>query len=109
MTGSISFICLSVLRKVSNIQPVGVMCLSLLQDAVIRNFEIIGEAAKRVSLELKQRYPQIAWRSAAGFRDVLIHNYMGVDTAQVWQTVEQHVPVLKQYIIAILADLDAQP
>ena len=82
---------------------------SLLQDAVIRNFEIIGEAAKHVSLELKQRYPQIAWRSAAGFRDVLIHNYMGVDTAQVWQTVEQHVPVLKQQIIAILADLDAQP
>jgi uncharacterized protein with HEPN domain len=38
----------------------------------------------------------------------LIHNYMGVDTTQVWQTVEQHVPVLKQHIVAILADLDAQ-
>jgi uncharacterized protein with HEPN domain len=62
------------------------------QDAVVRNFEIIGEAAKRVSNATRHRFPGIPWGRIAGFRDVLIHQYEGVDQEQVWVRVEQDLP-----------------
>jgi uncharacterized protein with HEPN domain len=68
---------------------------SMAQDAVMRNFEIIGEAAKRLSEATKSRCPEIPWRRVAGFRDVLIHAYMGVDTAEVWNVIETHLPGLR--------------
>jgi uncharacterized protein with HEPN domain len=77
------------------------------QDAVVRNFEIVGEAAKRISDELKQRHPQIPWQRIAGFRDVLIHQYMGVDLNEVWRIVEQDVPTLRTQIAALLTQPEA--
>jgi uncharacterized protein with HEPN domain len=47
----------------------------MMQDAIIRNFEVMGEATKRLTIELRQHYPQVPWKKMAGFRDVLIHNY----------------------------------
>ncbi len=64
----------------------------LLQDAVERNFEIIGEASKRVSTPLREEFPGVPWREMAGFRDVLIHGYDHVIASQVWKAVEAHVP-----------------
>jgi uncharacterized protein with HEPN domain len=61
------------------------------QDAVIRNFEVIGEAAKRLPPEFIVLYPQIPWRRMAGFRDILIHAYDRVDMDEIWNIVEQHV------------------
>lgn len=66
------------------------------QHAVERNIEIIGEAAKRLSPELKARHPGIAWRRVAGMRDVLIHDYPGVEAEIVWGVVANHLPELKQ-------------
>jgi uncharacterized protein with HEPN domain len=63
------------------------MTSNLIQDAVIRNFEIIGEATKRLSPELRQTYPNIPWRRMAGFRDILIHSYMTIDTSTIWQAI----------------------
>ena len=57
---------------------------SLVQDAVVRNYEIIGEAAKNVSEEFRVQHPEIDWRGMAGFRDVLIHQYFGIDLINVW-------------------------
>lgn len=70
------------------------MASHILQDAVIRNFEVIGEAAKQLSEEFKSHYPEVPWQRVAGFRDILIHNYMGVDLDEVWNVIEQSLPEL---------------
>jgi uncharacterized protein with HEPN domain len=67
----------------------------ILQDAVIRNFEVIGEAAKQLSPDLRARYDAVPWRRVAGFRDVLIHNDMGVDLNEVWNVIEKDLPLLR--------------
>ena len=70
----------------------------ILQDAVIRNFEVIGEAVKKLSPELRDAHPDVPWQRVAGFRDVLIHDYMGVDLNEVWNVIEQELPRLKRTV-----------
>lgn len=73
------------------------------QDAVIRNLEIIGEAAKNVTEDFRTKHSHIAWRTIAGMRDKLIHDYFGVDLNIVWEVVEKEVPPLKQKIEKLIA------
>lgn len=68
------------------------------QDAVIRNIEIIGEATKNISSDLKATYTEIPWKAMAGMRDKLIHDYMGVDTDVLWKTIEKDIPLLESTI-----------
>lgn len=72
------------------------------QDAIIRQLEIIGEASKRLSPALRDSSPDIPWRRICGLRDVLIHNYMGVDLDAVWAIVEGGLPPLKVTIDRLL-------
>ena len=72
-----------------------------LQDAVIRRLEIIGEAVKNISSDLKDQYPIIPWRPMAGMRDVLIHGYFGVNIQRVWSVVKNDLPDLKQKILTL--------
>jgi uncharacterized protein with HEPN domain len=74
------------------------------QDAVLRNFEIIGEATKRLSPEVRDRQPDIPWKQIAGFRDVLIHDYMGVDIDEVWNVVEHSLSPLLAAVRALLGE-----
>jgi uncharacterized protein with HEPN domain len=67
----------------------------LTQDAVVRQLEIIGEATKRISKELRLKNPQIPWADMAGMRDVLIHDYFDVDTDVVWKTASESIPSLE--------------
>lgn len=71
-------------------------------DAVIRNFEVIGEAVKKIPKELKQKYPDVEWNEATGFRDVLIHDYFGIDLEAVWDTLKKNVPVFKEKLTRLL-------
>jgi uncharacterized protein with HEPN domain len=70
----------------------------LIQDAVIRNIEIIGEATKKISEDLKSQYREIPWKEMSGMRDKLIHDYFGVDVDVVWKTVKEDIPFLKTLI-----------
>jgi len=71
------------------------MASPLIQDAVIRDLEVIGEAGKRISDKLKDGYPDVPWRNIAGLRNILIHQYMEVDIAEVWNIIERDLPLLK--------------
>jgi uncharacterized protein with HEPN domain len=71
-------------------------------DAVIRNFEIIGEAVKMIPEEIKKKYADVEWKEAAGFRDVLIHDYFGIDIEAVWDTVRTNIPPFKKQIVTVL-------
>jgi uncharacterized protein with HEPN domain len=75
------------------------------QDAVIRNFEVIGEAVKRIPESLKEERPDIPWRRIAGLRDVLIHQYLRVDLEAVWAIVRDDLPEFKQAVAEILAEM----
>lgn len=77
---------------------------TLTQDGVIRQIEIIGEAIKQVSKDLKEKYPQIPWQDIARMRDKLIHHYFGVDIEKVWLTVKEDLPVLKKELERILKE-----
>jgi uncharacterized protein with HEPN domain len=70
-------------------------------DAVIRNFEVIGEAANQLPIDFREQYPQIPWRNMADFRNVLIHKYFGVDLQLVWEIIQYNLLDLKNKIIEL--------
>jgi len=76
------------------------------QDAVLRNLHTLCESTQRLSQPLKDRHPDVDWRSIAGFRNVVVHDYLGVDLQQVWSIVERDLPELEGRIEAILAELE---
>jgi len=76
----------------------------LLQAAVIRELEVIGEAAKGLSDAFKRKYPEAPWKEMAGMRDVLIHGYFEVDLEEVWTTATEDVPELHRQISRILSE-----
>ena len=78
---------------------------SLIQDGVIRQLEIIGEATKQISLELRDQQSSIPWSQMAGMRDKLIHHYFGVDLETVWLTATQDIPELRIPIQSLIDQL----
>ncbi len=76
----------------------------LLQDGVIRQIEIVGEAARHISKDIRRTYSEVPWQDVTGMRDKLIHDYFGVDIEKVWLTAQEDLPVLKQQVTDILKD-----
>ena len=70
----------------------------LVQDAVIRNFEIIGEASKKVPSEYRKIHFEVPWKEMSGMRDKLVHDYIGVDIEVIWKTIKEDLPALKKLL-----------
>ncbi len=71
----------------------------LVQDAVVRNLQVMAESSQRLADEFKKTYPDIPWRGISGFRNILVHDYLGVDLDMIWSVVEQDLPKLKQALM----------
>ena len=75
----------------------------LVQDAVIRNLQTLTESSKRLSDDIKATEPQVPWRELAGFRNVIVHGYLGIDVAAVWLVVDQDLPPLAAALTRMVA------
>jgi uncharacterized protein with HEPN domain len=76
----------------------------LVLDGVVRNLEIIGEAAKKLPDDVKSRAKDIDWRKIAGMRDILIHEYFGIDVEIIWDVVKKKLPELRDAVNQLLSD-----
>jgi uncharacterized protein with HEPN domain len=74
----------------------------IIQDAVMRNIEIIGEIAKRISDDFKEIYDTVPWRKMAGIRDVLIHDYDSIDMSIVWNVISMELPKIRNVLSKIV-------
>ena len=79
---------------------------TLIQDAVLRNLHTLTESTQRISDSLKAAHLDVQWRQIAQFRNVVVHGYLGIDLARVWDIVQHDLPALKHHAAAILRELD---
>lgn len=74
----------------------------LVQNWIVRHLQIIGEATRSLSLDLREKHPDISWSKIIGMRNILVHDYFGIDVDVVWSAVERDLPELKRKITALL-------
>lgn len=75
-------------------------------DAVMRNLAIIGEAAKKIPADVRRKHPDVAWKKMAGLRDIVVHDYFGIDEDIIWDVVSARIPELKMNIDAMSVNLE---
>ena len=100
--------CLARIAEYTNAERSRFDTSRLVQDAVIRNLQTLAESSQRLSSEIKGTEPQIPWRDLAGFRNVIVHGYLGIDLGAVWLVVEQDLPALTEAVNRMAAHLARQ-
>ena len=90
--------CLSRIVEYTNAERSRFESSRLVQDAVIRNLQTLAESSQRLSSEIKATEPQIPWRELGGFRNLIVHGYLGVDLGAIWLVVEQDLPALTEAV-----------
>ena len=75
-----------------------------LQDLAARRLEVIGEAAKNIPLQIREKYAQIPWKNIAGTRDILIHAYFNIDLEKIWVVIQKDIPLLKKEVTKMLQE-----
>jgi uncharacterized protein with HEPN domain len=93
--------CSRVLRYADGLTAEQFEVNDMANDAVLRNLELLGEAAKQIPDEVRSRHPQVPWRRVAGLRDVLAHAYFGLEDETIWQVVSSSVPALAAQLDAV--------
>ena len=78
----------------------------IVQDAVIRNLQIMSESSQRLSQVVKDSYPAVPWREISGFRNILVHDYLGLDLDVIWSVIEQELPDLESTLTSIKKNLE---
>jgi uncharacterized protein with HEPN domain len=92
--------CAKVMRYTHGLSQDQFFSSELVYDAVLRNLELLGEAAKQIPIEVQQRHPIVHWRRIAGLRDVLAHAYFGLEDT-IWQTIGHSIPALAEQLDAV--------
>ena len=77
---------------------------TMVQDAVVRNLQVLAESTQRLPDTVKSAHPEVQWREIAGFRNVLVHDYLGLNVERVWEVIQNDLPDLKRKIDAMLRD-----
>jgi uncharacterized protein with HEPN domain len=80
----------------------------MVQDAVLRNLQTLAESTQRIGGRLRDLHPEVDWRAIAGFRNVLVHDYLGINLERVWEIVSVHLPVLRLQMEAIRQEADSR-
>jgi len=77
----------------------------LIQDAVVRNLQTMSESSQRIANSIKINYPEISWREISGFRNILVHDYLGLDLDMIWSVIEQELPKLHTTLQIMLTEI----
>lgn len=95
--------CVQIQLYINDVEPGDFYRNNLIQDGVIRQLEVIGEAARNIPKAFRAQHPHVAWQEIAGMRDKLIHDYFGVDLDIVWVTARKDIPQLRNQIHTMLS------
>ena len=80
---------------------------TLIQDAVLRNLQTLGQSAGRLSDTLRDAHPEVSWRGIIGLRNILVHDYLGISLVRIWEIVEHDLPDLRRKVEALIQELEA--
>jgi len=94
--------CIQKIEDYTEMDEARFMDSSMIQDAVVRNLQVMAESTQRISEKIKSKYPDVEWRGIAGFRNILVHDYFGLDLGKIWEVIERRLPTLKTQIEEIL-------
>ena len=97
--------CIARIEQYTHAGRADFMAATLIQDGVIRNLQTLGQSALKLSDALKSAHPEVDWKSIVGLRNVLVHDYLGVNVARIWEIVERDLPDLKTKVTVLQRSL----